>query len=134
MPTSIGCAAGAAFAKRSIANGASGEAERPCVTSSAMISPTTGPSWKPCPEKPNAWIRFGVVADQPITGIRSGILPSMPVQLRITWAPASAGTIAIAFAIAASDEPVSGRERLESASPQPPPPPRIALPRAIWRR
>src|SRR5206468_3297277 len=92
-----------ASVKRSIANGESGDVDRPCVISSAMISPTSGPSWKPCPEKPNACTRFGVVCEKPITGMWSGIAPSMPAQVRMTRRPASAGTRAIALAIAASD-------------------------------
>ena len=37
----------------------------PVAMSSAMISPTPGPNWKPCAEKPKAWNAFSCVADCP---------------------------------------------------------------------
>jgi hypothetical protein len=53
---------------------------------------------------------LGVVADNPITGMRSGIWPSIPVQVRITCAPLRAGTRSRVFAIPVSDCSVIGRE------------------------
>ncbi len=62
----------AALPKRSIRKSSSGISVRPVVMSSAIVSPTPGPSWKPLPEKPKAWNRPGVVFDWPITGSISG--------------------------------------------------------------
>src|SRR5579863_302266 len=44
----------ATLAKRRMSNGSSGVLVAPVSISSAITSPTPGPSWKPCPQKPNA--------------------------------------------------------------------------------
>jgi hypothetical protein len=58
----------------------------PSRTSSLSTAPITGPSWKPWPEKPKAWKRPGVVRLGPMTGMSSGMVPSMPVQVRMICA------------------------------------------------
>src|SRR5262249_21218596 len=51
--TASGAAAGAE-ANRRMWNGSIGVDVAPVAISSAITSPTPGPSWKPCPQKPNA--------------------------------------------------------------------------------
>ena len=55
-------------AKRVMAKASSGTPARPWWTISASASPTAGPIWKPAPQKPKAWMRFGVVVLGPTTG------------------------------------------------------------------
>lgn len=55
-------------AKRPIRKSWSGISVAPVAISSAIVSPTPGPIWKPCPLKPKAWNRPGVVAEGPMTG------------------------------------------------------------------
>src|SRR5215468_133022 len=42
-----------AGAKRAMLKGAIGRLVRPVAISSAISAPRPGPSWKPCPQKPN---------------------------------------------------------------------------------
>lgn len=120
--------------KRAMSKASSGTSVRPSSTSSASTAPTPGPSMKPWPEKPKAWISPGVVRLGPITGSTSGISPSMPVQERMTIASARRGISATAFAIVAKPGAGNGRETGTEGSLSPRPPPKMTLPRGIWRR
>jgi hypothetical protein len=53
-------------ANRSMRKGSIGRLVFPCVTSWAVMLPTTGPSWKPWPQNPKEWNTFGAALDGPI--------------------------------------------------------------------
>ena len=73
------------------ANGAIGRLVPPSSASCATMPPNTGPSSNPCPQKPNACTRPDCARERPMTGISSGIIPSMPAQAFTSFAPASTG-------------------------------------------
>ncbi len=83
------------LANRRMSKAAMGVGVVPSRTSSLNTAPIAGPSWNPWPEKPKAWKRPGVVRLGPMTGMRSGITPSMPVQVRMICAWRRRGTSAI---------------------------------------
>jgi uncharacterized protein YeaO (DUF488 family) len=82
--------------ERSTAKASIGVLLWPSRTSSASTSPAAGPIWKPAPEKPKPWKRPGVVRLGPSTGWRSGMLPSVPLQVRMKCAWRSAGSSSMA--------------------------------------
>ena len=58
---------------RSISSPSIGTLVEPVATSSAIIAPVPGPSWKPCVEKPNWWNTPSEVELLPTTGMPSGM-------------------------------------------------------------